>query len=88
MKEGKKGPGKDSPQTHCHGRVPCSIFISGTHVPSFIDSPAPRFRLSHSSASYCLWWVGSTFFVGSVWHPQGLRRENEVCCERRTRLLY
>ena len=89
--EGKKERTAPKLQSRHEAKACLCLFLQKRkHVPGlFRLSSSPVFsKSSHSSVVYCLWLVGSTFWCfGSVWHQQGTQQENEVRCQRRTRLL-
>ena len=93
MREGKKEQRPNLNHATRRRRACVYFYRNANTCPDFSDSPVLQasrspLGLCHSSLVYCLERVGSTFWcIGSVWHLQGSREENEVRCQRRTRLL-
>ena len=88
MREGKKEQ-RPNPNHATRRRHACVYLYRNANTWSdFSDYPRSPLGLCHSSVVYSLWRVGLTFYcVGFVWHLQSSLEENEVRCQRRTRLL-
>ena len=88
MREGKKEQCLN-PNHTMRQRCACVYFYRNANTcPDFSDSISPVFSKSSWSLSFTVFgeWARLSS-VGSVWHLQGSLEENEVHCQRRTRLL-